>query len=234
MTKKTGKAFTGKVAKVKLAQTDKVTVAKIVAELARHYPDPQCALDFTTPEQLLFATILSAQCTDARVNIVTKDLFAAYPGPDEMAKAPLKKIEQLIRSTGFFRSKAKSLQAASQDLVELHGGHIPHNMDALTKLRGVGRKTANVVLGVAFGKAFGVVVDTHVRRLSIRLGLTRSENPVQIEKDLMRIVPENHWIDFSHWLIHHGRTVCKARKPACDKCFLKGLCPSAFINESVG
>jgi endonuclease-3 len=209
-----------------------VRTERIVAELARHYPEPKCALDFGSPEQLLFATILSAQCTDARVNIVTKDLFKNYPSPFEMAKAPLKKIEDLIRSTGFYHSKAKSLQAASQDLVALHGGKVPQDMASLTKLRGVGRKTANVVLGVAFGKSFGIVVDTHVKRLSNRLRLTRSENPVQIEKDLMKLVPENHRIDFSHWLIQHGREICKARKPACAKCFLNSLCPSRFLDNS--
>lgn len=202
---------------------------KIVEKLRQHYPDAHCALHFQTPEQLLYATILSAQCTDARVNMVTPHLFQRFPTPREMAQASLEEIETLIRSTGFFRSKAKSLKEASEDLMRLHRGRVPQELESLTKLRGVGRKTANVVLGVAFGHTAGIVVDTHVTRLSQRLGLTKNEGAVPIENDLMGIIPKSDWIQFSHWLIEHGRSICKAMKPNCEGCFLNDLCPSAFV-----
>lgn len=201
----------------------------IIKALQKLYPNSHCALDFSTPEQLLFATILSAQCTDERVNIVTKMLFKQYPSAFEMAKASLPDLEGIVRSTGFFRAKAKSLKQTSEELVAKHGGRVPKDMAALTQLRGVGRKTANVVLGNAFQITSGIVVDTHVTRLSQRLGLTVSENAVEIEKDLMPLVPEQNWIQFSHWLIDHGRKVCKARKPACEACALQPLCPQRGV-----
>ena len=197
---------------------------KITAALKKMYPNAHCALDFATPEQLLFATILSAQCTDERVNIVTKMLFKQYPTPFEMAKASLAELQGIVRSTGFFRAKAKSLKHTSEELVAKYSGRVPKDMKALTALRGVGRKTANVVLGNAFGIVSGIVVDTHVTRLSQRLGLTRAEGAVEIEKELMPLIPESNWIQFSHWLIEHGRRVCKARKPACETCGLNTLC----------
>lgn len=198
---------------------------RLVRGLAREYPDAVCALTHENPFQLLVATILSAQCTDARVNIVTPALFERYPTPQALAESKQEDVEEIIRSTGFFRSKATNLRGMARVLVDEHGGELPRNLDDLTRLPGVGRKTANVVLGTAFGIATGVVVDTHVRRLSQRLGLTTSSNPVQIEKDLMAIVPQQDWVAFSHRLIHHGRRICLARKPRCLDCALLKLCP---------
>jgi len=200
---------------------------QLAGELARVYPDAHCELDHRNPYELLVATILSAQCTDKRVNMVTPSLFARFPGPAAMAAADRTEIEQLIQSTGFFRSKAQSIQEASQDLVDLHGGEVPATMETLTALRGVGRKTANVVLGNAFNINVGVVVDTHVARLSARLGLTREKDPVKIEQDLMKLVPQPQWMLWSHWLIFHGRRRCDARKPDCTGCEVATLCPSA-------
>jgi endonuclease-3 len=203
--------------------------AKIVRQLAKDYGDAECALHHKNAFELLVATILSAQCTDERVNMVTPGLFKKYPNPAASAVAPLGDIEKAIQSTGFFRNKAKSIKACSQALVELHGGRVPEELDELVKLAGVGRKTANVVLGVAFGKATGLVVDTHVGRLSRRLGLTAAEDPVKVEADLMSLLPQKEWIDFSHRLIHHGRQVCYARKPKCDACHLATLCPKIGV-----
>jgi len=200
----------------------------IVAALQRVYPAAHCELDFANPLQLLIATILSAQCTDKRVNIVTPDLFKRYKTARDFADAPQEDVEKMVRTTGFFRSKAKSLRAACKDIVEKHGGKVPRTMDELTALRGVGRKTANVVLGNAFGKNEGVVVDTHVSRLSQRLGLTKQTTPEKIELDLIKLIPRDHWTDFSHWLIWHGRRRCYARKPDCAGCEIQKLCPSAF------
>ena len=200
-------------------------LGEIIRLLKRYYPDAHCALNYETPEQLLYATILSAQCTDERVNMVTPVLFEKYPTPFELSQAKVEDIEEIVKSTGFFRNKAKNLVAASVDLVEKHGGHLPKTMDEVTSLAGAGRKTANVVLGNAFNIASGVVVDTHVRRLSNRLGLVKQENPVIIERELNDLVPKKHWVMFSHWLIYHGRQVCKARKPKCDTCFLEDICP---------
>jgi endonuclease-3 len=197
--------------------------------LAKEYPDAECALHHASAFELLVATILSAQCTDERVNMVTPSLFKKYPSPAAFAAAPPEDIEQAIQSTGFFRNKAKSIKAASQALVDHHNGEVPRELELLVKLAGVGRKTANVVLGVAYGKATGVVVDTHVGRLSRRLGLTANDDPVKIEADLMAILPKKHWIDFSHRLIHHGRRICSARKPKCDACVLEKLCPKIGI-----
>jgi endonuclease-3 len=199
--------------------------AEIVRRLTQLYPNPECALVHDSPFQLLIATILSAQCTDERVNIVTRELFAQYSTPAAIAALPIAKLEKLIQSTGFFRNKAKNIHACCRQLIELHRGEVPAELDALVELPGVGRKTANVVLGTAFGIASGVVVDTHVTRLSSRLGLTQHEDAVKIERDLLAILPENEWIDFSHRLIWHGRRVCKARKPLCEACVLLDLCP---------
>lgn len=192
----------------------------------RYYPDAHCALDHETPEQLLIATILSAQCTDERVNIVTKTLFKKYPRVKDLAEADLSELEQDVRSTGFYKNKAKSLKTMAQQLVEKFNGKVPQDLEELVQLPGVGRKTANVVLGNSFNIASGIVVDTHVTRLSNRLGFTRHQDAVKIEEDLVSIVPKEDWIQFSHWLITHGRQVCKARSPRCNNCFLQELCPS--------
>lgn len=200
-------------------------VQKLIGLFRRYYPDAHCALHYKTPEQLLFATILSAQCTDERVNMVTPYLFEAYPALKDMARAKQADVERIIQSTGFFRNKAKSLIGAAKVLVEKHMSEVPQDLEALVHLPGVGRKTANVVLGNAYGIASGVVVDTHVKRLSQRLGLVKSSNPEVIERELVTLVPQQDWVMFSHWLISHGRAVCKARKPACEKCFLYDSCP---------
>jgi endonuclease-3 len=202
-------------------------VPRLLAALHRLYDGADCALRHRNAFELLVATILSAQCTDERVNKVTPALFRRYPTPSKMAKAPLPELEGLIRSTGFFRQKAKSLSVTAQRLATDHGGEVPRTMEALLALRGVARKTANVVLGNAYGIASGVVVDTHVGRLSRRLGLTRHTDPVKIEKDLTRKIPAADWIWFSHALITHGRTVCDARRPRCGDCPVRALCPSA-------
>jgi endonuclease-3 len=202
-------------------------VRSILDGLEELYPDVDCELDRETPFQLLCATILSAQCTDERVNRVTPALFKRYPDARAMARAELPDLEELIRSTGFFRQKAKSLRGAAQALLAAHAGEIPRTLDQLTALPGVARKTASVVLGTAFGLAEGIVVDTHVQRLAMRLGLTRATDVRKIEDDLMRIIPNDRWIRFSHQLIWHGRRVCFARKPACDTCTLAPFCPSA-------
>jgi len=203
-------------------------VKAILKELTRLYPVADCELDRENPFQLLCATILSAQCTDERVNKVTPALFARFPTPAAMAKAPPPALEELIRSTGFFRNKAKNLIAASRLLVENHDGKVPPSMDELLQLPGVARKTANVVLGTAFSIAEGIAVDTHVARLSQRLALTRATTPEKIERDLMEVIPRQRWTLISHQLIWHGRRICYARKPACDQCPLVPHCPSAF------
>jgi endonuclease-3 len=202
-------------------------VAALLPALAATYPDAHCELDYATPLQLLVATILSAQCTDKRVNLVTPALFRRCPTARDFAEIDQAELEKLIQSTGFFRSKATSIRSACADLVALHGGEVPRKLEALTALRGVGRKTANVVLGNAFGLDEGVVVDTHVQRLSRRLGLTRQTTPEKIELDLMKLLPRGKWTIFSHWLIWHGRRRCFARKPDCAGCELRELCPSA-------
>jgi endonuclease-3 len=198
---------------------------QVVRALRKEYPEVECALVHNSPFELLVATILSARCTDARVNIVTPGLFAKYPDPAAFVAAPLAGIEKAIQSTGFFRNKAKNIKAASTAIVDDHGGEVPETLNELVALAGVGRKTANVVLGVAFGRATGVVVDTHVGRLSRRLGLTANDDPVKVEADLMAIIPQQEWIDFSHRLIAHGRRVCIARKPKCDDCTMLKFCP---------
>jgi endonuclease-3 len=198
---------------------------QVVAGLARHYPGAFCALQHRNAYELLVATILSAQCTDARVNLVTPALFVRYPNAPALATAEPAELENLIRSTGFFRAKAKNLIGMAQGLVARHGGEVPTDLDALTALPGVGRKTAHVVLGTAFGIPSGVVVDTHVKRLAFRLGLTRQRDPGKVELDLARQVPPGEWIDLSHRLIAHGRAICQARKPACEACPLSPICP---------
>jgi endonuclease-3 len=199
----------------------------ILVRLKRMYPKATCSLDFTTPFELLIATMLSAQSTDVRVNIVTKSLFRKYPGPDAFAKAPQLEMERDVRQTGFFRNKAKAVIAASKVIIEKHGGDVPRTMAELTALPGVGRKTANVVLSNAFKTPVGVVVDTHVTRVSGRLGMTQHADAESIEQDLMKLVPQKEWTTFSHRTILHGRNICVARKPKCAECELNELCPSA-------
>jgi endonuclease III len=211
---------------------DPARVRSIIDGLEELYPDVDCELDRETPFQLVCATILSAQSTDARVNMVTPALFKAYPTPQAMAKAPLPKLEALIRTTGFFRQKSKSLKGTATMLVERFGGQVPRTLAELVQLPGVARKTASVVLGTAYGLAEGVVVDTHVQRLAMRLGLTRSPDVKKIEQDLMKIIPHESWIRFSHQLIWHGRRVCFARKPQCETCTLASYCPSAGLETS--
>lgn len=204
----------------------KKRTAEIIKRLKKAYPDAHCALNHTTAFELLIATILSAQCTDERVNIVTADLFRKYRGPKDLIEVSQAELEKDIHSTGFFRNKAKNIKAASQRLVEVYGGEIPQTMEEILTLGGVARKTANVVLGNAFGIASGVVVDTHVGRLSQRLGLSEQKTAEKIEQDLQGLVPKKDWVMFSHWLIYHGRQVCNARKPKCAECVLADICPS--------
>lgn len=201
-------------------------VSAILKALDEAYPDAVCALNHRTPWELLVATILSAQCTDVRVNMVTPELFRRFPTPAEMAKAPLPELEELIRTTGFFRNKAKSIQGAAKKITEQFAGKVPETLAELITVPGAARKTANVVLGVSYGKAEGVVVDTHVFRIAHRLDLTKSDTAEKVEQDLMRILPKDHWIRFSHQVIHHGRQVCVARGPKCDQCGLEKLCYS--------
>ena len=202
-------------------------IAEILDALARTYPGVVCALNHHSAWELVVATILSAQCTDARVNLVTPTLFAAFPTPAAMASASLPELEEIIRTTGFFRNKSKSIRGAAQAVVAEFGSAVPQTMDELLRLPGVARKTANVVLGSWYGIAVGVVVDTHVLRLSRRLELTRNDDPVKVEQDLMKIIPQDRWIAFSHELIHHGRQICIARTPRCADCTLEHLCNSA-------
>ena len=201
--------------------------ADIATLLKQMYPKAKCSLDFTNAFELLIATMLSAQSTDVRVNIVTKSLFRKYPDPQSFANASQVEMERDVKQTGFFRNKAKAVIAASTAIMEKHGGEVPQTMEELTALPGVGRKTANVVLGNAFKKNVGIVVDTHVARVSGRLGLTASSDPEKIEQDLMKLIPQKEWTVFSHRLIHHGRQICIARKPKCSECRLNELCPSA-------
>src|SRR5580698_7387618 len=217
-------------AKKKAARTSKPLaperVAAILDILAKTYPNVVCALNHRNAWELTIATILSAQCTDVRVNIVRPALFKTFPTPKAMASASLPELEELIRTTGFFRNKAKSIKGASQAVVDQFGGQVPQTMEEILKLPGVARKTGNVVLGSWYGTAVGVVVDTHVMRLSRRLELTKETSPEKVEQDLMKIIPQERWIAFSHELIHHGRQVCLARKPKCADCTLEKLCNS--------
>jgi endonuclease III len=202
---------------------------EIVQRLERVYPDATCALEHHNAFELLCATILSAQCTDARVNLVTPALFARYPTPEALARASQSSVEEIIRSTGFFRNKARSLIGMAQAIVANHGGRVPRTMEELRKLPGVGRKTANVVLGNAYGVSEGIAVDTHVARLGQLLGLTQQADPVKIERDLMSLFPRDKWALLSHLLIFHGRQVCIARRPRCGECALADICPSSLV-----
>ena len=204
----------------------------VIEKLKRHYPDAHCALIHDNPLQLLVATILSAQCTDDRVNRVTPTLFKRFPTAASYGDADLSEIEDIIHSLGFFRSKAKSLKGMGQKLSQQFRGEVPADLEALTSLPGVGRKTANVVLGNSFRLAKGIVVDTHVKRLAYRLGLTSAKVPEKVEEDLLKIVPQADWIDFSHWLIWHGRQICKARNPSCEQCPLMSDCPRRGLKRA--
>jgi len=203
---------------------------KVLRRLKADFPEVECALLHDSPVQLLVATILSAQCTDARVNIVTRELFKLHPTAHDLAAVPLKRLEKLVQSTGFFRNKAKNIRLCCQELVDKYDGEVPQELDALVNLAGVGRKTANVVLGVAFGVASGVVVDTHVGRLSRRTGLTTESDAVKVERDLMGLLPKKEWVDFSHRMIYHGRQTCGARKPKCDACSMRKFCPRVGVD----
>jgi len=211
----------------------------LLAELYEHYPNPHCALNFTNPFELLVATILSAQCTDVRVNIVTEDLFRTWPTPQAMAEAPLPELEEVIRTTGFYRNKALAIKEASRRIVDEFSGEVPATMDELLSLRGAARKTANVVLGNAFGINEGVVVDTHVNRLANRFGLTKHQDPVKIELDLMALFPRDEWTNLSHLLIAHGRAACKARfskppdHPVCEKYGIRCTCKALRVENQV-
>ena len=211
------------------APEEKQRARAIVRALKKEYPEARCSLNYASPLELLVATILSAQCTDERVNVVTAGLFRKYRSAADYARAPQAELEQDIRPTGFFRNKARAIQGACRLLEEQHGGRVPASLEDLLALPGVARKTANVVLGNAFGVASGVVVDTHVQRLSARLGLSAQKQPEKIERDLMELVPRGDWINFSHLLIYHGRKVCKARTPLCAECVLEPLCPSSTL-----
>jgi endonuclease-3 len=208
-------------------QAAKRRIGPIVERLKQRYPDAKCALNHRNPLELLVATILSAQCTDVRVNIVTRELFSKYRTAEDYANADPEEFEGEIRSTGFYRNKTKSILSMAQALVERHGGEVPRSMEELVALPGVGRKTANVVLGTAFGIDEGVVVDTHVKRIATRLKLTGNQDPEKIERDLMKLVPPSEWTLFGHLLIHHGREICGARSPKCEICPVSDLCPSS-------
>jgi endonuclease-3 len=206
---------------------------KIIRSLKRAYPDAKCSLNHSNAFELLIATILSAQCTDVRVNIVTQDLFRKYRKPEDYLKVSEKELQRDIRTTGFFRNKTKSIQGTAKALTEQYGGKVPGTMEELLELPGVARKTANVVLGNAFGIKSGVVVDTHVTRLSHRLGLSDEKTAEKIESDLIALVPKKDWVIFSHLLIAHGRVICKARNPLCDQCVVEKHCPSSFLKTGV-
>ena len=211
----------------------KQRVRKIIRLLKRAYPDAKCSLDHSNAFELLIATILSAQCTDARVNIVTQDLFRKYRNPEDYLKVSPRELEKDIRTTGFFRNKTKSIQGTAKVLTEEYGGKVPETMEELLELPGVARKTANVVMGNAFGISSGVVVDTHVTRLSHRLGLSEQNTAEKIEQDLIAIVPKKDWVIFPHLFIAHGRAICKARNPLCAECVVEKLCPSSYLKTGV-
>ncbi|MEK7866555.1 MAG: endonuclease III [Planctomycetota bacterium] len=211
------------------AHPNPAQVKGILETLERTYPEETCALHHRSALELLVATILSAQCTDERVNLVTKALFVAFPSAQDYAQAPIGELETAVRSTGFFRNKAKAIQEACKRIVEAYGGRVPDSMEELLTLRGVARKTANVLLGTWFKKNEGVVVDTHVHRIATRLGLTRQKTPEKIEQDLMAVLPRETWTDFSHRIIWHGRRICDARKPECERCPLDRLCPKEGV-----
>ncbi|MCY3756148.1 MAG: endonuclease III [Acidobacteria bacterium] len=213
-----------------IENVSKKQVSGILAGLKKAYPEAECALRHANPLQLLIATILSAQCTDKRVNLVTPELFRRYPSAEAFARASLATLERMIHSTGFFRNKAKNIREACRRLVKDHNGQVPQTMEELLQLPGVARKTANVVLGTAYGVASGVVVDTHVFRISRRLGLTRARTPEKVEQDLMAAIPAGEWINFSHRLIHHGRRICNARNPQCSLCALEPHCRKVGVD----
>jgi len=215
-----------------MPRSSKNVVAKILKALEREYPDATCSLNFTTPLELLVATILSAQCTDERVNQVTRDLFQKYKTARDYAQVSQTELEKDIQSTGFYKNKAKNIRECCQQLEQRFGGDVPKDIEQLVSLPGVGRKTANVVLGTAYGIPSGIVVDTHVARISQRLGLTQNTNPEKIEQDLMQLIPRDEWIAFSHRVIQHGRTYCTARKPTCDACPLSSFCPKIGVDSS--
>ncbi len=206
--------------------TEQERVTELMARLRQMYPDAKCSLDFTTPLELLVATILAAQCTDERVNQVTVSLFKKYQTAQDYVSASLQQLEQDLKQINFYRNKAKNIQATGAILVQRYGGQVPKTMRELLTLPGVARKTANVVLGNAFGQVEGVIVDTHVKRISQRLGLTHSDDPIQIEQDMMKKLPRQDWLDFTHLLIYHGRAICQARKALCDQCALIDICPT--------
>ncbi|MBW4627964.1 MAG: endonuclease III [Brasilonema octagenarum HA4186-MV1] len=213
---------------IRKKSSQKQRALEILVRLKRLYPDATCSLNYSTPVQLLVATILSAQCTDERVNLVTPALFSKFPDAASLANADLTELETSVRSTGFYRNKAKNIQAACRMIINEFGGHVPKQMEQMVRLPGVARKTANVVLAHAYGINAGVTVDTHVKRLSERLGLTEHTDPIRIERDLMSLLPQADWENWSIRLVYHGRAICKARSPACDACELADLCPSAF------
>ena len=214
--------------KTEILLDKKIKLLKIIEMLQEEYPKTKTSLHYSSPLEILVATILSAQCTDKRVNIVTQSLFKKYKTAEDYANADLAELEQDIRSTGFYRNKAKNIKNAGKMLVEKFDSNVPQTMEEILELPGVARKTANIVLSNAYGVIVGVAIDTHVRRLSKRLGLTENTNPDKIEKDLMQIVPKSHWKSITNLLIYHGRAVCNARKPKCDICILNKICPSAF------
>ena len=212
--------------------TKKEKVKNILVELEKKFGKPKCALNFNSPFELLVAVILSAQCTDKRVNIVTEEMFKYVNTPEDFANMPLEEIEEHIRSTGFYKNKAKSIKKCSQQLLEKYNGEIPQGMDELTELAGVGRKTANVVRGEVWGLADGITVDTHVRRITNLIGLVKNEDPIKIERELMKIVPKKSWIDFSHYIILHGRATCIARHPKCSECEIINYCDYGLKNQT--
>ena len=212
--------------------TKKENVKNILVELEKKFGKPKCALNFNSPFELLVAVILSAQCTDKRVNIVTEEMFKYVNTPEGFANMPLEEIEEHIRSTGFYKNKAKSIKKCSQQLLEKYNGEIPQGMDELTELAGVGRKTANVVRGEVWGLADGITVDTHVRRITNLIGLVKNEDPIKIERELMKIVPKKSWIDFSHYIILHGRATCIARRPKCSECEIINYCDYGLKNQT--
>jgi endonuclease III len=211
----------------------KTQATKVLRRLKADYPDATCALGHESAFELLISTILSAQCTDVRVNMVTPVLFRRWPTPAHLARAPIEQIEKVIQSTGFYRNKAKNIKGCSQALCDKYDGEVPQEIDKLVELPGVGRKTANVVLGTVHGLATGVVVDTHVTRLSQRLGLTKHTDATKIEEDLMRLLPKNEWVDFAHRMIEHGRQICIARKPKCSECSMREFCPKIGVTVSI-
>jgi endonuclease III len=231
-TKLTSKSKNEKTSQIDLKSL-KTRAKKIIQLLKRAYPDAKCSLNHSNAFELLIATILSAQCTDERVNIVTADLFRKYRKPEDYLKVPASELQSDIRTTGFFRNKTKSIQGTAKVLTEQYAGRVPETIEELLELPGVARKTANVVLGNAFGVTSGIVVDTHVTRLSRRLALTQQKHPEKIENDLVAIVPRNDWVIFSHLLIAHGRKICKARNPRCAECVIEKYCPSSYLKTGV-